>query len=188
MSAVERFCDHGVVLERGRLVDDGEPKRITRTYNELNFGQISGGEADAAAASAARFIRGWCESESGEQLVTSRQGEDIHACFEVEFTRAIEDPVLSIALRNEVRHTILVATADEGPGSGGRYSEGDRAIARFAFKNMLAPSRYTFTARVLVRDRGIYGEAEDLFALVVQAESMSGGIVDLPYEAEVRRL
>jgi ABC-type polysaccharide/polyol phosphate transport system ATPase subunit len=188
MSSVERFCDHGLVLERGRLVDEGEPEQITRTYNEINFGQMSGGEAQAATGSAVRFVRGWCESASGEQLVSSRQGEDIHACFEVEFTRLVEDPVLSIALRNEVRHTILVATADEGAGTGGRYSTGDRAVARFAFQNMLAPSRYTFTARVGVRDRGLYGEAEDLFALIVQAEGMSGGIVDLPYEAEGRRL
>ncbi len=84
----------------------------------------------------------------------------------------VEDPVLTIALRNEVRHTILVANADDGSGSGGRYSAGDRAIARFAFENMLAPSRYTFTARVGVRSsRGLYGEAEDLFALIVQAEA-----------------
>ncbi len=45
MASVERFCDHGLVLERGRLVDEGEPERITRTYNEINFGQMSGGEA-----------------------------------------------------------------------------------------------------------------------------------------------
>jgi ABC-type polysaccharide/polyol phosphate transport system ATPase subunit len=188
MASVERFCDHGLVLERGRLVDQGEPERVTRTYNEINFGQMSGSEEQAAAGSAVRFVRGWCESGSGEQLVSSRQGEEIRACFEVEFTRPVEDPVLSIALRNEVRHTILVATADEAPGTGGRYSAGDRAVARFAFQNMLAPSRYTFTARVGVRDRGLYGAAEDLFALIVQAEAMSGGIVDLPYEAEVRRL
>ena len=88
-------------------------------------------------------------------------------------------------MRNEVRHTILVASV--GPGTGGHFSAGDRAIAHFAFTNMLAPSRYTFTAGVGERDRGLYGEAEDLFALMVQAERTSGGVVDLPYEAEVRR-
>jgi ABC-type polysaccharide/polyol phosphate transport system ATPase subunit len=187
MASVERFCDRGLVLERGRLVDEGEPEQITRTYNEINFGQISGSAEQAAAGSAVRFIRGWCEGGSGEQLVSSRQGEQIHAFFEVEFLRTVDDPVLSIALRNEVRHTILVAATGEGSGSGGRYSAGDRAIARFGFENVLAPSRYTFTARVGARGRGLYGQAEDLFGLIVQAEGMSGGIVDLPYETEVRR-
>jgi ABC-type polysaccharide/polyol phosphate transport system ATPase subunit len=184
MSSVERFCDRGLVLERGRLVEEGEPQRITRTYNEINFGQMSGGEGEAEAGSAVRFVRGWCEADSGGQLVSSRQGEDIHACFEVEFMRPVEDPVLSIALRNEVRHTILVA---EDSSRHGRFSAGDRAVVRFVFENVLAPSRYTFTARVGAHGRGLYGEAEDLFGLVVQADAMTGGIVDLPYKAEVER-
>ena len=83
-----------------------------------------------------------------------------------------------------MRHTILVATA---PGHG-RYAAGERAIARFAFENLLAPSRYTFTARVSSIEHGVQGEAEDLFALIVQANQMTGGIIDLPYEAEVERL
>ena len=70
MATVERFCDRGIVLERGRMVDTGAPERITRTYNEINFGQLSGGEDEAETGSAVRFVRGWCESESGEQLVS----------------------------------------------------------------------------------------------------------------------
>ena len=184
MATVERFCDRGLALERGRLVDEGEPERITKTYNEINFGQIASGEEQATAGSAVRFVRGWCESGSGEQVVSARQGEDISACFEVEFAREIEDPLLTVALRNEVRHTILVANVR----GGGRYRPGDRAIARFVFENMLAPSRYTFTAWVGSSEHRTLGEAEDLFALIVQASQMTGGIVDLPYEAEVERV
>jgi hypothetical protein len=183
MSSAERFCDRGLVLERGRIVDKGLPEQITRTYNEINFGQLGSGEARAEAGNTVRFVRGWCESVSGEQLVTSRQGEDIQACFEVEFARPVEDPELTIALRNEVRHTILVANAR----GEGRYMAGERAIARFTFENMLAPSRYTFTARVRSDEHGLHGEAEDLFTLIVQAPQMTGGIVDLPYEAQVER-
>jgi ABC-type polysaccharide/polyol phosphate transport system ATPase subunit len=183
MASVERFCDRGLVLERGRLVDMGEPEHITRTYNEINFGQLGGGEAPAEAGSAVRFVRGWCESGSGEQLVSSHQGEEIQACFEVEFVRPVENPVLTIALRNEVRHTILVADAD----GKGRYSPGDRAVGRVTVENLLAPSRYTFSARVGSGEHSLHGEAEDLFALIVQAPQMTGGIVDLPYEGEVER-
>ena len=183
MASVERFCDRGLVLERGRLVDEGEPERITKTYNEINFGQLDTGEAHPEKGSAVRFVRGWCESGSGEQIVSSRQGENIRACVEVEFVRGLEDPLLTIALRNEVRHTILVANAR----GGGRFKAGDRAIARFAFENMLAPSRYTFTAWVGSGEAGELGKAEDLFSLIVQASQMTGGVVDLPYEAEVER-
>ena len=79
-------------------------------------------------------------------MVSSRQGEDIHACFEVEFTREIEDPLLTIAFRNEVRHTILVASTRPSGSRRPLRSAASAAIARFAFENRLAPSRYTFTA------------------------------------------
>ena len=37
MGAVERFCDRAMLLERGRVVDIGEPASIARQYNQHNF-------------------------------------------------------------------------------------------------------------------------------------------------------
>src|SRR5205807_8650646 len=37
MSAVERFCDRAMLLDRGRVVDIGKPTSIARQSNELNF-------------------------------------------------------------------------------------------------------------------------------------------------------
>src|SRR6202012_4526349 len=36
MGAVERFCDRAMLLERGRVVDVGEPSSIARQYNQHN--------------------------------------------------------------------------------------------------------------------------------------------------------
>jgi ABC-type polysaccharide/polyol phosphate transport system ATPase subunit/ABC-type polysaccharide/polyol phosphate export permease len=36
MSAVERFCDRALLLDRGRVVDVGEPAAIARSYRRLN--------------------------------------------------------------------------------------------------------------------------------------------------------
>ena len=67
--------------------------RSPRTYNEINFGQMSGGErpgrrpaAPCASCAAGARLR------IGERVVSSRQGEDIHACFEVEFVRGRRGP------------------------------------------------------------------------------------------------
>src|SRR5204862_5690209 len=37
MSAVERFCDRAVLLERGDVVDIGEPHTVAQRYLQLNF-------------------------------------------------------------------------------------------------------------------------------------------------------
>src|SRR4051795_12363064 len=39
MSAVERFCDRALLLERGHVVDIGEPGRIANEYLDVNFAQ-----------------------------------------------------------------------------------------------------------------------------------------------------
>src|SRR5581483_6951361 len=38
MSAIERFCDRAMLLDKGRMLALGEPAAIARHYNELNFG------------------------------------------------------------------------------------------------------------------------------------------------------
>jgi ABC-type polysaccharide/polyol phosphate transport system ATPase subunit len=188
MSSVERFCDRGLVLERGRLAAEGLPEEITTVYNELNFGQ-TGARERPDEGGAIRFVRAWCESADGERIVAARQEDDVRACFEVEFNEDVEDPLFTFIFRNEVRHTILVTSSDRDV-RGGRYEQGTRAIVRFAFENRLAPSRYTLTASVGRRGvaHDFYGEAEDVCALIVQASRMTGGVVDLPYETEVERL
>ena len=90
---------------------------------------------------------------------------------------------MRFATRCGTRSSSRTAPTDAGES----FAAGDRAIARFTFENLLAPSRYTFTARVSSSQARLLGEAEDLFALIVQAQVMSGGIVDLPYEAEIER-
>jgi len=40
MGSVERFCDRALLLERGAVVDTGDPRSITRQYNELNFRSV----------------------------------------------------------------------------------------------------------------------------------------------------
>jgi ABC-type polysaccharide/polyol phosphate transport system ATPase subunit len=46
MKAVETFCDEGLVLERGHIVEIGEIDKVCEKYNELNFSE----EARAQAA------------------------------------------------------------------------------------------------------------------------------------------
>src|SRR5262249_19682242 len=48
MGAVEQFCDRAVLIERGEMLQLGDPHDVARAYNELNFGRLvhSAGKAD----------------------------------------------------------------------------------------------------------------------------------------------
>src|SRR4051812_46242418 len=80
MSAVERFCDRAMLLERGHVVDIGEPSRIANEYLDVNFQQ----EKPAAAAAyeeerfgdgTAEIAEAWFEDAEGRRTDVLRQGE-----------------------------------------------------------------------------------------------------------------
>ena len=124
----------------------------------------------------------------GERAVSIEQGRSCSVCLEAEFERAVEDPVFAITFRNDVRHTIFVATSAKH-GAMGAFRGGERVKVRFEFPNWLAPTRYTLTPSVsagvplaeLVR-------ADDLAALIVEASYATGSVVDMPTELGVERL
>ncbi len=190
MSAVRRFCDRAMLIEKGRVVNVGDPEDISREYGEINFGDIAHGEQDDAHGAPVRVLDAWCEDGAGERLVSQAQGDRCRACMEVEFEAAVEDPSFAITFRNDVRHTIFVARSDRS-GPSGRFAAGERAVIGFGFDNWLAPSRYTLTPSVATGAAGSAPAAvarrEDLGQLVVQASHWSGGVADLPVELELRR-
>ena len=186
MSAVERFCDRAMLIERGRLVDIGDPAEISRLYTEVNFGHTGAGAAPQLVEEPAlRITRAWCEDEVGARSHTGRQGEICRASFDIEFERAVADPEFAITFRNDVRHTIFVATSALHPFSGS-FEAGDVVTARFEFRNWLAPSRYTLTPSV--SSAGVeLARADDLAALIVEAPLRTGGVTDMPTDFELRR-
>ena len=189
MSSVERFCDRAMLIERGEVVRIGPPDEVSRLYSELNFGHTAAG-AEPAGDGAARgvgVLGVWCEDETGERILSLEQGRACRACFEVEFARRVENPLFAITFRNDVRHTIFVATSSKH-GSMGNFDAGERVTVRFEFPNWLAPTRYTLTPSVSEgRPPVEIVRADDLAALIVEASHATGSVVDIPTELDVER-
>jgi ABC-2 type transport system ATP-binding protein len=190
MGSVQRFCDRGLVLERGEVVDLGPPEQIARTYAELNFGQVQdeGVAPEFEAGQAVRFLAAWCEGPGGREVV-SRQGEDLDVCVQLAFAEEVENPDFTLTFRNESRHSVFVATTQTLEAPTGTFAAGEPITVRLSFVNRLAPSRYTIS--VLVGDAAggylSHGYGEDLTALIVHSSAVTGGVVDLPFEFAVER-
>jgi ABC-type polysaccharide/polyol phosphate transport system ATPase subunit len=189
MGTVERFCDRVMLLERGEVVDIGSPRPIAQKYSELNFGHasVARSERSGDAGDGVRITAAWCEDEAGEKIVAIEQGRPCRACFDVEFARAVEEPLFAITFRNDVRHTIFVATSAHH-GRQGSVEAGERATVCFDFANWLAPTRYTLTPSV---SDGVppveLTRADDLTALIVEGGMATGSVVDMPTGLEVTR-
>jgi ABC-type polysaccharide/polyol phosphate transport system ATPase subunit len=187
MASVERFCDRAMLIEKGRLTDIGAPDEISRRYSEVNFGQVRAPDAGTGhAGGEARIKSLWLEGPNGERAVTLAQGERGHAHVEVEFLKTLAYPGVSVIFRNEVRHTVFVAsTTTHGPMAV--YEPGDRLSIRLSFENWLAPSRYTLTPVITVwdPDERVVDQKPDLASVIVDGPVFTGGAVDIPTELEI---
>jgi ABC-type polysaccharide/polyol phosphate transport system ATPase subunit len=191
MGTVERFCDRAMLLERGHMVDIGEPSTIARKYNELNFRRVAADEPHAETpprAGVAEVLRSRFESPQGETLVTTQQGDPCHVRMDVRFLEDVRDPIFGISLQNETGHTVFKTTTDTQRIATGRFAAGDAASIRMVFENWLAPGRYRLFAGVA---RAGYGaEVYDLdgnSSIIVLAERPGGGLTDMPHSFELER-
>jgi ABC-type sugar transport system ATPase subunit len=166
MGAVERFCDRAMLLERGRVVDIGQPSAIARQYNQINFQRIrqaaaqdAPNEEGAHADHVAEVVSAWFESPAGEIISTINQGEQCVICMDVGFV-----------------------------GTVGRFEPGTTASIRITFQNVLAPARYRLIATVSraglgadVYDTNVTG------SIIVMPDRPGGGMADLPNSFELTR-
>src|SRR3954451_22647584 len=108
MSAVRRFCDRALLLEKGRVVEVGDPEQIGQRYLDLNFsaearaaqaetateGHVSPPEdPDRHGDGRAEIIEGWLEDEQGGRVNVTPTGQPCAIAMRVVFNETVVDPV-----------------------------------------------------------------------------------------------
>jgi ABC-type polysaccharide/polyol phosphate transport system ATPase subunit len=195
MGAVTRFCHRALLLERGAIVDIGDPRDVADRYLEVAFGRAAGYD-DAGVGSArmgdgaARVSKVWLGDDPSQHRAVAPQSEPLTMKVQVEFNTEVLDPAVSMTLLNEQRQPVVVAsTASDRERSGG-FQEGEQALFAFSFHNMLAPGRYYPVLTISHRGDGL--DVIDRFAgglsFVVSGATSSGGMVEIPVETDVTRL
>jgi ABC-type polysaccharide/polyol phosphate transport system ATPase subunit len=192
MGALNRFCDRAMLMERGSIVELGEPQDVGDRYLEINFGRDSeaAGSGVADDGGEARVMEVWVENDRGERLTAAPQGERITLSGLVAFSVEVQDPQAAVYVLNEDhRATVVASTALERPQTG-RFRPGDRAVFSFTFDNVLAPGRYNpmFTLAQQGFGLDVIDRFEGSFSFLVTAAQAQGGAVDLPVQVGVRRL
>ena len=192
MSSVERFCDRAMLLERGRMIEIGEPEIVTRRYNDVNFARLAvpGPEdADESRRGAAAILDAWFEDVHGSRIAACESGQPVVACARVAFREAIENPQFSVVLHNEMRYAIMAASSQRSLGASGRFAPGETVVVRVSFENWLAPDRYSLTAVTSREGTGadVLDHRPDVASLLVHGTYASGALTDFPYEFEIVR-
>jgi ABC-type sulfate/molybdate transport systems ATPase subunit len=190
MYSVERFCNRAMLIERGSLVQIGEPRIIARAYHKLNFGHLPHEAAPEADASSGTIIAdAWFQNGSGERITSAGQDERLSMCFEARLAEDLSDPVFAATLRAELGHTIIVARSDQHGDQSGDFKAGESVIATFELPNWLTSSRYTLTPSLARAGTGESALAlvEDMASIMVHGTT-SGGVLEVPVDVEIKRL
>ena len=196
MSAVERFCDRAMLLERGRVVDIGEPNRIANEYLDVNFQQEKASEHEKPEKEPDRFgdqraeiAEAWFEDEHGMRTSQLHTGRRCAFAARVRFNEAIDDPLFGFVLQNSQKTTVLQASTLEQGRSTGRYAAGDEIEFRISFENVFAPDRY-FATPAVARGGGMIAwidRRERFASVVVTGTRDTDAVVDIPFQIEIER-
>lgn len=189
MFSVERFCDRAMLMERGEMVQLGDPRTIGRAYQKLNFGHLPHeAPAEEQAGSGTTITESWFENAAGERISSAGQEESLAMCFEVRIAEDLREPVFAATLRTELGHTIIVARSDQHAHGTGSFTAGETVTARFELPNWLTPSRYTLTPSIAREGTGEAALAlvEDMCSIVISGNT-SGGILELPIDVRIER-
>jgi ABC-type polysaccharide/polyol phosphate transport system ATPase subunit len=190
MFTVERFCTRAMLMDRGSVLQIGEPRIIGRAYHKLNFGQLPHEPAPQAPISEGTVIsEAWFQNANGERVTSADQDERLSMCFEVRFAEELGDPVFAATLRTELGHTIVVARSDQHGRGSGDFKAGESVIASFELPNWLTSSRYTLTPSVARAGTGENALAlvEDMATIMIHGTT-SGGVLEFPAKLEIKRL
>jgi ABC-type polysaccharide/polyol phosphate transport system ATPase subunit len=192
MSAVERFCDRAMLIERGEVVHIGDPRDVAREYNQLNFGRIVHPdlEGERHGDRSAEIVHAWFEDVNLERQTALPYGAFCHVCVEVRFDEDMVDPIFAWALRNDAGQTVFITSSHYDHARTGTFSAGETVIARTGFEMRLAGNRYTLSPSVARAGAGadIVDIREDVAVLLVHSPRITGGLVDLQQVFEVQRV
>jgi ABC-type multidrug transport system ATPase subunit len=189
MGAVHRFCDRAMLLERGRVVDIGDPDAVGNRYLELNFSEAARSQDEPVSTErmgdgSAEIVEAWFEDEAGERVATVPAGGRCTFAARVRFARDVDDPLFGLVLQNERKETVLAASNLWSNPQSGRYRAGQETAYRITFTNLLVPGRYHATPAVARQGGGIawLDRRERMLSLLVSGVSRTDAIVDLPYD------
>ncbi|MFM9139892.1 MAG: ABC transporter ATP-binding protein [Solirubrobacterales bacterium] len=192
MSAVTRFCNRAALLDKGQLVDFGDPEKVARSYLDLNLGNVEaegGGPADEARSGdgLAAIEEAWFENADGERTEVIEQGKPARFVARASFREASSQPEWRILFENADHHPLFATSSTWAGLETGEVPAGGQSTVAIDFEVPFAPGRVYATPAVAHRGSGdrFMDRRERFASAVVTGTHHSGGLVMVPHDVSV---
>jgi ABC-type polysaccharide/polyol phosphate transport system ATPase subunit len=150
LNAIRNLCKRAVVLDRGRVIFDGETTDAIASYHDvLALGAASHGHADAAAPAEIAGFR--LVDASGASTAHVSVGDEVMLEAVVRFNVAVDDPVFGVQVVTEAGLHVY-GDSSVWAERGQHFAAGDVATVRSRLQLSLATGTYTATVGVRASD------------------------------------
>ena len=188
MSAVDRLCDRGILLHRGKLELSGRPRDISRRYLDLNSERLAteGDHEEHVLMAQVDLDSFLLEGQtSPEETVELELGQPIRFSLDAEPFEDLTDVTIRFVLLDE--SGIMISSYECHPGDGEPIPAGRRLGLRAEIGNVLAEGRYLLTPSVISRLRPQVIATQMLPPVEFTVGSGVGGpnLVSPPFEVEI---
>jgi ABC-2 type transport system ATP-binding protein len=184
---VLRICDRVVMLNKGGIAAEGQPREVVREFRRLMARQDVAYGWDEGTKEI-EIVSGELFGPDGAGTEIFAPGDELIIQMDLKSTTRVEDPVVSFALHDEQNNLVYGTNTDwreaRIPQFEGKYR------VQFVLKSLpLVEGRYFVTLGVHSRDsRKVYHLQEQRYAFDVVKGEENPGAVFIPVECRVERL
>jgi ABC-type polysaccharide/polyol phosphate transport system ATPase subunit len=193
MASVENECDRAMLLERGDMAEIGEPDRVARSYDQLNFArgvEANRHDKDRHGDGCGTVVDAWFADENGDRTSLIERNHDCTMHVVAEFHEPVVDPVVGLSLGGQHVRWLFNTSSAEAHGRSGAYEAGERVALTVRFRVPFAPGRYDMSPWVGygIGDRQLMDRREAFVPVTVVGERYDAGLVQIEHETAFERL
>lgn len=149
-TSLERFCDRGVLVDKGEIITAGKIQKVLKDYSSIVLEELGSEKhalADAVEAVAPEYAtikNVVVMNDQGKKVERVTYGEKLKVCFEVEAKRKLTNPILGVTVwqRNVNKAVFAVNTLIEGIKETGVFEAGSVIKFESALPDLLNDGEY----------------------------------------------
>ena len=195
LALLERHCDEVVVLDRGRVIERGDPHLVLQSYRGFVYESLKRSSPAPDLAPCARHGDRRAEiaalrilDSAGKSTALVQSAEQVTIQARVRFREAVANPVVGIMLRSRIGVTVYGTNTELEKVAVGACETGDEMELNFRFDCNLCPGEYTVTAASHDPDGTAHDWLEDAIQFTVSDTRYTAGVANLKAQVTLERL
>ena len=183
LGLVKRLCHRALLMYQGQVLCEGKPSDVVNQYVAIVHDNESIGTTPSKLVGNSRHgdqgsIISSIEllNSSGASTSAVRAGETITIQVRAEFTKATDEPIVGVLIRNRLGFEVFGTNTKIEDVQVGRVEPGQSLVCSFRFDCALTRGEYTLTVATQNSDGSSQDWRDDALTFVIIDETETAGV------------